>query len=239
MSKIELETLASGYTDVSLLNRNFQRIAEWSATVLSRLGVAPNQLEADLDLNGYTLLNAGANMAGPDGLVSYAMLTQYVDQRAAGIVQLRRQRFTALPNQQVFNLTQFSYVPGSQNLSVYVDGIRKFAPMDFSEDTDASFSFPSPLPGGTVVEALSTEFLGNVSLPPHQHAWEDIVAPPEQATRWPTYAEVGDKPTTFPPTAHQHSAGDITTGRLADARRGVFVQSGAPTSPQVGDLWMW
>src|SRR5690606_36587354 len=41
---------------------------------------------------------------------------------------------------------------------------------------------------------------------------------PVYATRWPTWSEVTDKPSTFPPDAHTHSASDITSGTLSDAR---------------------
>lgn len=239
MSKVQLETLTSGYADVQLLNTNFQRIADWSETVLSRLGTAPNQLEADLDLNGHQLLNTSATPGDPSALVTYAALAAYVDARASGIVQLRRYSFVADVGQEIVTLPTFTYEPGAGNLAVYVDGVRKFAPDDFIEDDPSFIIFDPPLDGGEQVEILSTEFLGTVSLPPHTHPWSDITAKPDTATRWPTWTEVTDKPTTMPPASHQHSAGDITSGRLADARRGVYVQSGAPSSPQVGDLWIW
>lgn len=37
---------------------------------------------------------------------------------------------------------------------------------------------------------------------------------------------------------HTHAASDITSGQLADARRGVFVQSSAPTGV-TGGVWIW
>jgi hypothetical protein len=39
-------------------------------------------------------------------------------------------------------------------------------------------------------------------------------------------------------TSHTHAASDITSGQLADARRGVFVQSGTP-SGVTGGVWIW
>lgn len=239
MSKIDLETLSSGYMDVQLLNRNFTRIEEWSDTVMSRLGEAPNQLEADLDLNGNQILNVGLTPSDPSSLVSYAAMTAYVEDRASGIVLLRRHSFTATPGQTEETLPTFTYVPGTSNLAVYADGVRLFAPTDITESGPTTVTFNTPLVGGEQVEILSTEFLGTTTLPPHQHGWGDIVGPPDTATRWPTWGEVENKPTTFPPGAHNHPASSITSGRLADARRGVYVQSGAPASPQTGDLWIW
>lgn len=42
----------------------------------------------------------------------------------------------------------------------------------------------------------------------------------------------------FAAASHTHAASDITSGQLADARRGVFVQSTQP-SPVAGGVWIW
>lgn len=43
-------------------------------------------------------------------------------------------------------------------------------------------------------------------------AWADITGIPVFATRWPTWAEVTDKPVSFTPSAHTHAWADITSG---------------------------
>lgn len=40
--------------------------------------------------------------------------------------------------------------------------------------------------------------------------WSQLTGLPAFATRWPTWSEVTDKPTTFTPSAHTHTTGDIT-----------------------------
>jgi hypothetical protein len=86
----------------------------------------------------------------------------------------------------------------------------------------------------------------------HNHAWADITSGvPATATRWPTYTEVTDKPSTFAPSAHtlhSHSASTlaqlngiisdailIDTGdsRLSDARiaSDVYAWAKAATKP--------
>lgn len=239
MSKINFETLASGYTDVELLNRNFQRIAEWSDTVLSRLGEAPNQMQADIDLNGHGLLNTSLDLTNPNSVVSFASMAAYVDQRAAGIVQMRRHSAVATAAQTGFPLPDFTYEPGTNNLVVYVDGVRQFSPTDYTETDNTAITFVNPMVGGEQVEIFSTAFIGNIALPPHTHVWADLLGVPVTATRWPTYDEVTGKPATYPPATHSHPASAITSGRLADARRGVHVQSSEPSDPAVGDLWIW
>lgn len=40
--------------------------------------------------------------------------------------------------------------------------------------------------------------------------WENIQDKPDQATRWPTWAEVTSKPATMPPSAHSHAWSEVT-----------------------------
>lgn len=49
-------------------------------------------------------------------------------------------------------------------------------------------------------------------------SWSLLSGVPVYATRWPTWDEVSGKPTTFPPAAHTHDAGDITSGTFDVAR---------------------
>lgn len=59
-------------------------------------------------------------------------------------------------------------------------------------------------------------------------AWGDVEDKPDTATRWPAWNEVTSKPSTFPPDAHTHAAGDITSGTMAYARLPI-------SSTQVGN----
>lgn len=52
----------------------------------------------------------------------------------------------------------------------------------------------------------------------HTHPWAQVTGQPATATRWPSFAEVTDKPTTYAPSAHNHDAGNITSGVLNKAR---------------------
>lgn len=240
MAKVILNTLASGFVDVDLLNENFQVLAAALEKTLSRDGTLPNQMEADLDLNGHGLLNSTSNPSDPASLVSLAAMQAYVDDRASGIQIQKSERFAPTNGQTALVLTEFVYEPGVSNLAVYVDGVRKFAVYDFVETDAQTVTFLSGFAGTEDVEVMTTEFIGNIALPAHTHQWTEILNTPVFTSRWPTYGEVTDKPTTFTPSVHAHSTADITSGNgLADARRGVFVQSGTPTATRVGDLWFY
>lgn len=240
MAKVTLIPIESGYLSTEALNDNFQRIVDALDNTLSRDGTLPNQLEADLDLNGNALLNSVPS-DDPDALVRRQDVEEIVADRATGLLYQRVQQFApASPGQTEFVLTDFSYTPGASTLAVYVDGERKFVTSGFIETSASVFTLSTPLVGGEDVVAVSTDFLGTVDLPAHTHSWSQITNKPDTATRWPDWTEVTGKPTTFAPASHQHSTADITTGPgLADARRGVWVQASTPTATRVGDLWFW
>lgn len=239
MAKLNLPTINSGYLSTEALNNAFGQIATAFDNTLSRDGEGPNQMQADLDLNGFTIINTSVDATNPSSLVTREQMQDYISAVSSGLVVQKQELQTATAGQTVFNLTQFEYVPGAHNLAVYVEGVRKFAPVDYTETDADTVTFLSGLTIGQEVEFVTNDFVGNISLPAHTHPWNEITGVPVYTTRWPTYAEVTDKPTTFPPSSHTHDASAITTGRVADARRGVYVQATQPASPQTGDLWFW
>lgn len=238
MPKFTAPVIESGYLSTEALNTAFQQIEKAFEAVLSRDGAAPNQMEADLDMNGHQLINT-VSSSNPTSLVTLQSMQDYINQRASGLLIQRSETFTATASQTVFNLSQFTYVPGSGNIAVYVNGVRKFSPTTFTETDADTITFLAGQTVGDKVVVIQNEFLATATLPTHTHPWGQITNAPIYTTRWPNWTEVTGKPTAFTPAAHQHSAADITSGRLADARRGVYVQSSQPTATTVGDLWFW
>ena len=57
MPKLTLTDIESGYASVAALNANFTAIETALENTLSRDGTTPNQVEADIDMNGKSLLN--------------------------------------------------------------------------------------------------------------------------------------------------------------------------------------
>lgn len=80
MAKVTLTEIQSGYSTQAAVNANNQRIEEGFDNTVSRDGTAPNQMTADLDMNGHYLLNQPAQ-AGVDAGYLYrgdwATLTTY------------------------------------------------------------------------------------------------------------------------------------------------------------------
>lgn len=239
MAKFNPPTINSGYLSTEALNSALVDISVAIENSLSRDGSSPNQMEADLDLNGYNIINAGVTTGSPNSLLTYGQMTEYVDAHASGIVLTRVEKQTATSAQEIFTLTTMEYTPNSNNLAVYVDGVRKFSPDDFVETDPLTVTFTVGQTLGAEVQFVSNEFVSNIALPTHTHTWSQIIGAPVYTTRWPDYSEVTGKPSTFTPSSHTHTAADITSGRLADARRGVFVQATQPSSPTTGDVWLW
>jgi len=59
MPKVPLSTITSGYGTVDALNANFNAIEAAFDNTLSRDGDTPNQMSANLDMNGFLILNQG------------------------------------------------------------------------------------------------------------------------------------------------------------------------------------
>jgi len=51
-------TISTGYYSVTALNENFENIRGQFDNTLSLDGSTPNAMEADFDMNGYSILNA-------------------------------------------------------------------------------------------------------------------------------------------------------------------------------------
>lgn len=238
MAKLVLPTVTSGFLSAELVNAAFRAVEEWADTVLSRDGQAPNQMQADIDLNGYTLLNLDGGGEG-NGLVSYQDMVDYVDQRASGLILQDIEIFTATASQTVFTLTSFTYTPDVGNLAVYRNGLRQFAGLNYTETNSSTITFLTPMALNDKIEVVSNEFVATVSLPPHMHPWGQVTGVPVYTTRWPTWDEVSGKPATFYPSGHQHNTADIQGGTsFSDPYRGVFVQFNQPSATRIGDLWI-
>jgi hypothetical protein len=54
-----LTTITSGFASNTQLNNNFDAIETAFENTISRDGSTPNTMEADFDMNGYDILNAG------------------------------------------------------------------------------------------------------------------------------------------------------------------------------------
>lgn len=78
MAKLTLDDIASGYASNLKHNSNYDAIEEAIENTLSRDGTGPNQMEADLDMNGHNILNVGSIEVNGVNIVD-EMSTIYTD----------------------------------------------------------------------------------------------------------------------------------------------------------------
>lgn len=235
MAKLVVPTILSSYLSTTELNSVLQDIATALENTLSRDGTSPNMMTANIDMNSNKIINLPAAVLDGD-VPNYGQ----VKSLGSGYVTQKIERQVATAAQTVVTLTNMNYTVGSNNLSVYKNGLRIFAGYGYTETSSTVVTF-DPLTNGDVLEFVSNEYLATVNITaPTSVAWSTLTGIPSYGTRWPTWTEVTSKPTTFTPASHVHATTDITSGvSLPDVYRGVYVQVGTPTASRIGDLWFY
>ncbi len=146
MPKLTLSTIGSRYGSIDALNANFDAIEAAIENTLSRDGTSPNAMEAALNMDGYDILNARTvNTTGLrlNGVPVTPSLLSYT-----GLV---KERQTALAGQTAFTLTEVVYVPGTGNLTVYVNGVYQDETA-YTQTSTSVVTFATPLELGDKVD---------------------------------------------------------------------------------------
>lgn len=138
MAKLNLPdigSLANNESARQAINDNFTAIEEAIENTLSRDGDVPNQMDADLDLNGNKVLNVADPTADADA-VNYRSVRGLVETFMGEIAQdqiegtARVETFTATSGQTEFQLADS---PGFvQNMYVFDDGVALVPGVDFT-----------------------------------------------------------------------------------------------------------
>lgn len=124
MAKIDLETTSSSYQSTASINRNTEAIeAEFQNKVLYRDNPdgEPNQMENALDMNSNQIINL-PSAVGTGQPVTYEQWTASSLSPTVSFIATTREKIIATAGQTVINLTN-PYVPGSNNLSFYLNGV--------------------------------------------------------------------------------------------------------------------
>ncbi len=153
MAKYTPLTVKSGY-NLNTINQNFQSIAdELNNKVLYRNPPSgePNQWETQQDANSNRLINL------PDAVTAGEPVTLRQFQAGSVGVQsvgIKKGKVVATSGQTVFEVPP--YVPGSNNLSVYINGVRQ-AGDAYTETSSTSFTLSQGAAEGDVVEYVINE----------------------------------------------------------------------------------
>lgn len=74
------------------------------------------------------------------------------DASTATTTSILRETATATASQTVFNLSTINYTPGTNEIGVFVDGVKQLLTTDYTETSNTIITFVSGLTGGEVVE---------------------------------------------------------------------------------------
>jgi len=136
-----LSDITTGHGTTTKINANFDAIEQAFDNTLSRDGSSPNAMEADLDMNSNQILNL------PDATTDREPLTygQYIAGGASAVVNgFRKETQTATAAQTVFTATSVEWVPGIDNLIVFVNGELQ-GPGLYTVDSNTQITFTSGL----------------------------------------------------------------------------------------------
>lgn len=89
------------------------------------------------------------------GEINLNNLDAYITNEIDQLFVLEKELQTASDGQTVFNLQTLTYTPNSDNLSVYVNGVRQY---DYSETSSSSVTFTTGLTSGDEVQFLTNKF---------------------------------------------------------------------------------
>ena len=136
-----LSDITTGHGTTTKINANFDAIEQAFDNTLSRDGSSPNAMEANLDMNSNQILNL------PDATTDKEPLTygQYIAGGASAVVNgFRKETQTATAAQTVFTATSVEWVPGIDNLIVFVNGELQ-GPGLYTVDSNTQITFTSGL----------------------------------------------------------------------------------------------
>jgi len=156
MAKLTLNTIGSRYGSIDALNDNFDAIEAAIENTLSRDGTSPNTMLSNVDMNSKRIINLADGTANTDA-VNLRQVTSIIQGAADGLVATVKERATATAGQTVFNLGAITYTPGSNNLSVYIDGVRQYPGESYTETSASVVTFTSGLNIGAEVLFISNE----------------------------------------------------------------------------------
>lgn len=118
MAKLTLNAIGSRYGSIDALNDNFDAIEQALENTLSRDGTSPNALEADLDMNGNSILNAG-DVNTTNLYINGVQVEPSIGVTSGAVFQTYE--FTAISGQTTFSVAPS--VPQAASLTVSVNGL--------------------------------------------------------------------------------------------------------------------
>lgn len=163
MAKLTLNAIGSRYGSIDALNDNSDLIEAALENTLSRDGTGPNNMEANLDMDSHRVINLTDGVNNQDA-ATVKQVNAIVAAASSGLIASLKERQDATAGQTVFNLSSIEYVPGSNNLSVYINGVRQYPGESYTETDSDTVTFTSGLNLGAEVLFVTNEAVDNANL---------------------------------------------------------------------------
>lgn len=163
MAKLTLNTIGSRYGSIDALNANFDAIETALENTLSRDGTLPNNMDANLDMDSNRIINMADAINNADA-VTLRQVNGIVQGASSGIIASLRENFVATAGQTVFNIASFTYNVGSNNLAVYLDGVRQYPGTSYTETDNNTITFSAGLHVGALVMVISNQSVDTANL---------------------------------------------------------------------------
>jgi hypothetical protein len=160
LSKVTLSTIGSRYGSIDALNDNFDAIEDAFDNTLSLDGSTPNEMAAPLNMGGNRVINVSNAINNTDA-PNLQQVNAIISNASSGLIAQRREKQTASAAQTVVNLTGLSYFPNSNNLSVYVNGVKYYVGDAYTETSPTQVTFVEPLTEGDRLEFVTNEAVAN------------------------------------------------------------------------------
>jgi hypothetical protein len=163
MAKLTLNTIGSRYGSIDALNNNSDSIEAAFENTLSRDGTGPNNMEANLDMDSHRVINILDGVNNQDA-ATVRQVNSIVAAASSGLIASLKERQDAAAGQTVFNLASIEYIPGSNNLAIYIDGVRQYPGESYTETDLNTVTFSAGLNLGAEVLFITNEAVDNANL---------------------------------------------------------------------------
>lgn len=117
---------------------------------------------APIDMQSNKITGVATATVGSDA-VPLSQVAGLIGGASTGLVAVLEEEFTATAGQTVFNLTVFTYLINSNNLAVYVNGLRQDRDVAYVETDIDTVTFLVPLQAGDAVQFFKNEGTTNVA----------------------------------------------------------------------------
>jgi hypothetical protein len=153
MAKLTLNTIGSRYGSIDALNDNSDLIETAFENTLSRDGTGPNNMESNLDMDSNRIINLADGINNVDA-VNVKQVNGLLQGVYSGNIVKLREVATATAGQTVFNLSGLTYTPASNNLSIFINGIKQRLTSAYVETDNNTITFTAAVPVTAVVEFI-------------------------------------------------------------------------------------